>query len=256
MVARKAGALVAAGRVEVVRVAAAGSEVAEREAGGTLVVETAVVMRVETKVGALEEVREGWEGSVRAAGRVLAVAREGAMRAAAKVTAAAGWVVPKVEVAREAEAKAVEAREEEAARAEEARAGPAESAAAAARERESTTGPSFPWRLIPSSILWPGTHSPRHLPQGGNRSGLAHRCMMVPRPVAWAVARAGARAVARAAGARAAGGKAGAAGAMATAAGAKARAEEARARAEEARARAEEARAGAEEEEGASECRG
>ena len=226
MVARKAGALVAAGRVEVVRVAAAGSEVAEREAGGTLVVETAVVMRVETKVGALEEVREGWEGSVRAAGRVLAVAREGAMRAAAKVTAAAGWVVPKVEVAREAEAKAVEAREEEAARAEEARAGPAESAAAAARERESTTGPSFPWRLIPSSILWPGTHSPRHLPQGGNRSGLAHRCMMVPRPVAWAVARAGARA------------------------------EEARARAEEARARAEEARAGAEEEEGASECRG
>jgi hypothetical protein len=248
--------LVAAGWVEVVRVAAAGSEVAERESGGTLVVETAVVMRVETKVGALEEVREGWEGSVRAAGRVLAVAREGAMRAAAKVTAAAGWVVPKVEVAREAEAKAVEAREEEAARAEEARAGPAESAAAAARERESTTGPSFRWRLIPSSILWPGTHSPRHLPQGGNRSGLAHRCMMVPRPVAWAVARAGARAGARAAGARAAGAKARAAGAMATAAGAKARAEEARARAEEARARAEEARAGAEEEEGASECRG
>jgi hypothetical protein len=56
--AREAGALVAAGRVEVVRAAAAGSEVAEREAEGLVAAEMAAVVRAESKAGALEEVRE------------------------------------------------------------------------------------------------------------------------------------------------------------------------------------------------------
>ena len=44
------------GRVEEVRAAAAGSEVAEREVGGMVAAEMAVVVRAEA--GALEEVRE------------------------------------------------------------------------------------------------------------------------------------------------------------------------------------------------------
>jgi hypothetical protein len=46
------------GRVEEVRAAAAGSEVAEREVGGMVAAEMAVVVRAEAKAGALEEVRE------------------------------------------------------------------------------------------------------------------------------------------------------------------------------------------------------